>query len=84
MAVQILWYKFKNMWIFTRNHCYSFRTVLQSDSLQHDIEILKPVNMLLSVQWNLSAAWYTEIPGMEIKGKLQPMQVSMYIVESAG
>ncbi|XP_076432695.1 intermembrane lipid transfer protein VPS13C isoform X2 [Peromyscus maniculatus bairdii] len=53
------------------------RTVLQSDSLQHDIEILKPVNMLLSVQRNLSAAWYTEIPGMEIKGKLQPMQVAL-------
>ncbi|XP_051053816.1 intermembrane lipid transfer protein VPS13C isoform X2 [Phodopus roborovskii] len=53
------------------------RTVLESDSPQHDIEILKPVNMLLSIQRNLSAAWYTQIPGMEIKGKLKPMQVAL-------
>ncbi|CAO2634463.1 Intermembrane lipid transfer protein VPS13C [Lemmus lemmus] len=53
------------------------RTVLQFDSLQHDIEILEPVNMLLSIQRNLSAAWYTQIPGMEIKGKLKPMQVAL-------
>uniref|UniRef100_A0A8C0XIW0 Vacuolar protein sorting 13 homolog C n=1 Tax=Castor canadensis TaxID=51338 RepID=A0A8C0XIW0_CASCN len=42
---------------------------------QHDIEILKPVNMLLSIQRNLSATWYVQIPGMEIKGKLKPMQI---------
>ncbi|XP_012972859.1 vacuolar protein sorting-associated protein 13C isoform X2 [Mesocricetus auratus] len=53
------------------------RTVLESDSPQHDIEILKPVNMLLSIQRNLSASWYTQIPGMEIKGKLKPMQVAL-------
>uniref|UniRef100_A0A8I5ZMR7 Vacuolar protein sorting 13 homolog C n=1 Tax=Rattus norvegicus TaxID=10116 RepID=A0A8I5ZMR7_RAT len=53
------------------------RTVLQADSPQHDIEILKPVNMLLSIQRNLSAAWYTQIPGMEITGKLKPMQVAL-------
>ncbi|XP_028627194.1 vacuolar protein sorting-associated protein 13C [Grammomys surdaster] len=53
------------------------RTVLLADSPQHDIEILKPVNMLLSIQRNLSAAWYTQIPGMEIKGKLKPMQVAL-------
>lgn len=77
MAVLILRYKFKSMWLFIRIPCYSFRTVLESDSPQPDIEILKPVNMLLSIQRNLSAAWYTQIPGMEIKGKLKPMQVSM-------
>ncbi|XP_055453879.1 intermembrane lipid transfer protein VPS13C isoform X3 [Psammomys obesus] len=53
------------------------RTLLEADSPQPDIEILKPVNMLLSIQRNLSAAWYTQIPGMEIKGKLKPMQVAL-------
>lgn len=51
------------------------RTILQADLPQDDIEILKPVNMLLSIQRNLSATWYMEIPGIEIKGKLKPMQV---------
>uniref|UniRef100_A0A8C4LD47 Vacuolar protein sorting 13 homolog C n=1 Tax=Equus asinus asinus TaxID=83772 RepID=A0A8C4LD47_EQUAS len=51
------------------------RTILQAGLPQHDIEILKPVNMLLSIQRNLAATWYTQIPGMEIKGKLKPMQV---------
>ncbi|MBZ3889115.1 Vacuolar protein sorting-associated protein 13C [Sciurus carolinensis] len=53
------------------------RTILQSGFPQQDIEILKPVNMLLSVQRNLSAMWYVQIPGMEIKGKLKPMQVAL-------
>ncbi|KAI2574525.1 vacuolar protein sorting 13 homolog C, partial [Homo sapiens] len=50
------------------------RTILQASLPQNDIEILKPVNMLLSIQRNLAAAWYVQIPGMEIKGKLKPMQ----------
>ncbi|KAM5292524.1 intermembrane lipid transfer protein VPS13C [Ctenodactylus gundi] len=53
------------------------RTILQADLPQPDIEILKPVNMLLSIQRNLSAAWYMQIPGMEIKGKLKPMQIAL-------
>ncbi|VFV25882.1 vacuolar protein sorting-associated [Lynx pardinus] len=53
------------------------RTILQSGLPQHDIEILKPVNMLLSIQRNLAAAWYMQIPGMEIKGKLKPMLVAL-------
>uniref|UniRef100_A0A8D1TM35 Vacuolar protein sorting 13 homolog C n=1 Tax=Sus scrofa TaxID=9823 RepID=A0A8D1TM35_PIG len=56
------------------------RTILQAGSPQHpqhDIEILKPVNMLLSIRRNLAATWYGQIPGMEIKGKLKPMQVAL-------
>ncbi|KAG8507019.1 Vacuolar protein sorting-associated protein 13C, partial [Galemys pyrenaicus] len=53
------------------------RTILQTNLPQQDIEILKPVNMLLSIQRNLAAAWYVQIPGMEIKGKLKPMQVAL-------
>uniref|UniRef100_A0A452VIX7 Vacuolar protein sorting 13 homolog C n=1 Tax=Ursus maritimus TaxID=29073 RepID=A0A452VIX7_URSMA len=39
--------------------------------------ISKPFNMLLSIQRNLAAAWYVQIPGMEIKGKLKPMLVAL-------
>ncbi|KAM8783626.1 intermembrane lipid transfer protein VPS13C isoform 3-T3 [Rhynchonycteris naso] len=53
------------------------RTVLQNDLPQYDTELLKPVNMLLSIQRNLAATWYVQIPGMEIKGKLKPMQVAL-------
>ncbi|XP_060030384.1 intermembrane lipid transfer protein VPS13C [Erinaceus europaeus] len=53
------------------------RTILQASLPQPDIEILEPVNMLLSIQRNLAAAWYVQIPGMEIKGKLKPMQVAL-------
>ncbi|KAM5242082.1 intermembrane lipid transfer protein VPS13C isoform 2-T2 [Hipposideros larvatus] len=53
------------------------RTILEAGLPQHDIEILKPVNMLLSIQRNLAATWYVQIPGMEIKGKLKPMQVAL-------
>ncbi|XP_062947628.1 intermembrane lipid transfer protein VPS13C isoform X2 [Cynocephalus volans] len=53
------------------------RTILQDGLPQQDIEILEPVNMLLSIQRNLSVTWYVQIPGMEIKGKLKPMQVAL-------
>ncbi|XP_037689727.1 vacuolar protein sorting-associated protein 13C isoform X2 [Choloepus didactylus] len=53
------------------------RTILQAGLPQHDIEILKTVNMLLSIQRNLAATWYVQTPGMEIKGKLKPMQVAL-------
>lgn len=76
MIVFILKYKFQKYKI---NSCLSFRTTLQAGLPQYDIEILKPVNMLLSIQRNLAATWYVQIPGMEIKGKLKPMQVSIYI-----
>nr|XP_058150275.1 intermembrane lipid transfer protein VPS13C isoform X1 [Dasypus novemcinctus] len=58
-------------------HLKLSRTILQADLPQHEIEILKPVNMLLSIQRNLAATWYVQIPGMEIKGKLKPMQVAL-------
>ncbi|XP_007956453.1 vacuolar protein sorting-associated protein 13C [Orycteropus afer afer] len=58
-------------------HLKLSRTILQADLAKHEIEILKPVNMLLSIQRNLAAAWYVQIPGMEIKGKLKPMQVAL-------
>uniref|UniRef100_A0A6I8N041 Vacuolar protein sorting 13 homolog C n=2 Tax=Ornithorhynchus anatinus TaxID=9258 RepID=A0A6I8N041_ORNAN len=53
------------------------RTILHSGSPLPDIEILQPVNMLWTVQRNLAAAWYAEIPGMEIKGNLRPMQIAL-------
>lgn len=76
MRVFILNYKFQKYKI---NSYLFFRTILQAGLPQYDIEILKPVNMLLSVQRNLAATWYLQIPGMVIKGKLKPMQVSMCI-----
>lgn len=76
MIVFILKYKFQKYKI---NSCLSFRTILQAGLPQHEIEILKPVNMLLSIQRNLAAAWYVQIPGMEIKGRLKPMLVSVCI-----
>uniref|UniRef100_A0A8C0J7X0 Vacuolar protein sorting 13 homolog C n=1 Tax=Chelonoidis abingdonii TaxID=106734 RepID=A0A8C0J7X0_CHEAB len=44
---------------------------------QPDVEILQPVNLVLSVQRNLAAAWYHEIPAIGIKGDLKPMQIAL-------
>ncbi|XP_051829756.1 LOW QUALITY PROTEIN: intermembrane lipid transfer protein VPS13C [Antechinus flavipes] len=53
------------------------RIILQVGSSIPDIEILQPVNMCWSIQRNLAAEWYTEIPGMKIKGNLKPMQIAL-------
>ncbi|XP_072472489.1 intermembrane lipid transfer protein VPS13C isoform X1 [Notamacropus eugenii] len=53
------------------------RTVLQAGSPIPDIEILQPVNMRWSIQRNLAAEWYTQIPGIKIEGNLKPMQIAL-------
>ncbi|XP_075432218.1 intermembrane lipid transfer protein VPS13C isoform X2 [Ascaphus truei] len=53
------------------------RSILQSGSAQPELNILQPVNLLVSVQRNLSAAWYSQIPAMEIVGDLKPMQIAL-------
>ncbi|XP_006275410.2 intermembrane lipid transfer protein VPS13C isoform X1 [Alligator mississippiensis] len=44
---------------------------------QPDIEILQPVNLVLSVQRNLAATWYHQIPAIGIKGDLKPMEIAL-------
>uniref|UniRef100_A0A5F8H9H0 Vacuolar protein sorting 13 homolog C n=1 Tax=Monodelphis domestica TaxID=13616 RepID=A0A5F8H9H0_MONDO len=53
------------------------RTILQTESAIPDIEILQPVNMHWSIQRNLATEWYTQIPGIKIKGDLKPMQIAL-------
>ncbi|KAH0619803.1 hypothetical protein JD844_014073 [Phrynosoma platyrhinos] len=57
-------------------HLKISRTVI-ADSSQPEIEILQPVNLLLSVQRNLAADWYLQIPGIAVKGDLKAMQISL-------
>ncbi|GCC33396.1 hypothetical protein chiPu_0011865, partial [Chiloscyllium punctatum] len=51
------------------------RTVLHTSSSQLDIQMLQPTNLQLTVQRNLSAAWYFKIPNVEIKGDLKTMNI---------
>ncbi|KAM4748951.1 intermembrane lipid transfer protein VPS13C [Rhinophrynus dorsalis] len=53
------------------------RTVLQSDSVPPELEILQPVNLLVSVQRNLAASWYSQIPAIQIVGDLKHMQIAL-------
>ncbi|XP_064421924.1 intermembrane lipid transfer protein VPS13C isoform X2 [Latimeria chalumnae] len=53
------------------------RTVVQTSSAEPELEILQPINLLLSVRRNLAASWYQKIPAMEIHGDLKPLQVAL-------
>ncbi|XP_063782573.1 intermembrane lipid transfer protein VPS13C isoform X2 [Pseudophryne corroboree] len=53
------------------------RTTLQSGSPRPELEILQPVNLLVSVQRNLSSSWYSQVPAIQIAGDLKPMQVAL-------
>ncbi|XP_063305458.1 intermembrane lipid transfer protein VPS13C isoform X2 [Pelobates fuscus] len=53
------------------------RTVLQSGSAQPELQLLQPVNLLVSLQRNLAVSWYSHIPGLQIDGKLEPMQIAV-------
>uniref|UniRef100_A0A8C3VDM9 Vacuolar protein sorting 13 homolog A n=1 Tax=Catharus ustulatus TaxID=91951 RepID=A0A8C3VDM9_CATUS len=46
------------------------------DSLQTEVQLLQPVSLEVAVERNLAAAWYNEVPDIEISGRLKPMNVS--------
>uniref|UniRef100_A0A8C8RP73 Vacuolar protein sorting-associated protein 13C n=1 Tax=Pelusios castaneus TaxID=367368 RepID=A0A8C8RP73_9SAUR len=57
-------------------HLKLSRSIISTAS-QPDVEILQPVNLVLSVQRNLAADWYHDIPAIGIKGDLKPMQIAL-------
>ncbi|XP_065123827.1 intermembrane lipid transfer protein VPS13C isoform X1 [Paramisgurnus dabryanus] len=53
------------------------RTVLKHDDAHPNIDILEPINLELQVKRNLAAAWFNKIPGMEVKGVLKSMNMTL-------
>ncbi|CAJ0930830.1 unnamed protein product [Ranitomeya imitator] len=51
------------------------REVLHTSSAQSDEQILQPINLSLSVNRNLAATWYHEIPILEVNGHLNSMEL---------
>uniref|UniRef100_A0A674DPI5 Vacuolar protein sorting 13 homolog A n=1 Tax=Salmo trutta TaxID=8032 RepID=A0A674DPI5_SALTR len=52
-----------------------YRTTFEEGRFQGEIQLLKPVNLDLSIQRNLSASWYHSIPDIEITAHLKPMNL---------
>lgn len=52
------------------------RSYYEQGSLQTEVQLLQPVNLELAVERNLAAAWYNEVPDIEVSGRLKPMSVS--------
>ncbi|XP_023658646.1 intermembrane lipid transfer protein VPS13A isoform X2 [Paramormyrops kingsleyae] len=52
-----------------------FRTTFEEGKFQTEIQLLKPVNLDLSVERNLSSSWYHSVPDIEIKAHLKPMNL---------
>ena len=59
--------------------CVSFRTTFADGKFQTEVELLKRVNLNLSIKRNLSAAWYHSIPDIQIDAHLKPMSVSVCV-----
>ncbi|KFP74234.1 Vacuolar protein sorting-associated protein 13C, partial [Acanthisitta chloris] len=51
------------------------RTTMETDLSEADIGILHPINFSLCVKRNLSAAWFHEVPGLELTGYLETVNV---------
>ncbi|XP_066500890.1 vacuolar protein sorting-associated protein 13A isoform X2 [Hoplias malabaricus] len=52
-----------------------YRTTFKDGDFQSEIQLLKPVNMDLSIKRNLSASWYHSIPDIQINAHLKPMSL---------
>lgn len=59
---------------------YFLRTTFTDSQFKGEIQLLKPVNMDLSIKRNLSASWYHSIPDIQINAHLKPMSVSIHIL----
>ncbi|XP_032532832.1 vacuolar protein sorting-associated protein 13A isoform X2 [Chiroxiphia lanceolata] len=52
-----------------------YRSCYEQGSLQTEVQLLQPVNLEVAVERNLAAAWYKEVPDIEISGRLKPMNL---------
>ncbi|XP_075787852.1 intermembrane lipid transfer protein VPS13A isoform X3 [Pelodiscus sinensis] len=52
-----------------------YRTHFERGSLQSEIQLLQPLNLEVSIERNLAAAWYSEVPDIKILGRLKPMNL---------
>ncbi|XP_031458242.1 vacuolar protein sorting-associated protein 13A [Phasianus colchicus] len=52
-----------------------YRSCYEQNSLQTEVELLQPLNLEVAVERNLAAAWYNEVPDIEISGRLKPMNL---------
>uniref|UniRef100_A0A8C3SRI4 Vacuolar protein sorting 13 homolog A n=1 Tax=Chelydra serpentina TaxID=8475 RepID=A0A8C3SRI4_CHESE len=52
-----------------------YRTHFERGSLQSEIQLLQPLNLEVTVERNLAAAWYSEVPDIKILGRLKPMNL---------
>ncbi|XP_056379493.1 intermembrane lipid transfer protein VPS13A isoform X1 [Hyla sarda] len=52
-----------------------YRTLFENGSLRSEIELLQPLNLDITIERNLSAAWYSDIPDIKIIGHLKPMNL---------
>uniref|UniRef100_A0A3B3WSN0 Vacuolar protein sorting 13 homolog C n=1 Tax=Poecilia mexicana TaxID=48701 RepID=A0A3B3WSN0_9TELE len=53
----------------------SSRTWLDSGSEKPSVELLRPVNLQLSIRRNLAASWYHKMAAVELDGDLRPTEV---------
>uniref|UniRef100_A0A672P178 Vacuolar protein sorting 13 homolog A n=1 Tax=Sinocyclocheilus grahami TaxID=75366 RepID=A0A672P178_SINGR len=52
-----------------------YRTTFTDGQFKSELQLLKPVNMDLSIKRNLSASWYHSIPDIQINAHLKPMSL---------
>ncbi|KAG1949192.1 vacuolar protein sorting-associated protein 13A isoform X1 [Pimephales promelas] len=52
-----------------------YRTTFSDGQFINEIQLLKPVNMDLSIKRNLAASWYHSIPDIQINAHLKPMSL---------
>ncbi|XP_051510128.1 intermembrane lipid transfer protein VPS13A-like isoform X3 [Myxocyprinus asiaticus] len=52
-----------------------YRTTFSDGKFKSELQLLKPVNMDLSIKRNLSASWYHSIPDIQISAHLKPMSL---------
>lgn len=64
--------------------CYHLSRVKLGPTMDviNECPLLQPISFKLSVQRNLSSNWFTEIPDLDVSGRLESIHVSFESVYS--
>jgi vacuolar protein sorting-associated protein 13A/C len=67
-------------------HAYVYRAKLDAEAKEviNESLILQPITFGLLMLRNLSAGWYKEVPDIDLSGRLESINVSIFVQRSLG
>lgn len=67
--------KNSNLLLLTKLKIFRVKVNIENFDTENEVLLLRPVSIIVEIKRNLSAAWYNDIPDVEISGRLKRIDV---------